>query len=112
MTMATGSRLPTTATSGIRESLLDGLRIMTGTGPGSIPGAGLGWTMRAGDMRPSTTVVGPFSVDGGDGFPGRVKSAPFMRPLWSHSLAADSPPARPSRGSHWLHAKSTFLHIV
>lgn len=54
MRTAIGSLLRNTAMSGTPELTRAGLRITTDIGHGLILGDGLGWTMRAGDMRLST----------------------------------------------------------
>jgi hypothetical protein len=98
--------------SGTRELRQVGLLITTGIGHGSIHGDGRGWTMRAGDMRLSTTDDGSMSMAAGDGFPAPSRNARFMHRLswlsWVEVLEAE--PMLP--GFHSDRVKCTYLHIV
>src|ERR1700730_17787951 len=87
-TTVTGGRVRATAMSGFLMFPRDGPPIARATGPGSIPGDGLGWMMSPGAMPRSTTADGYRSKAAGAGFRARRKCGPSTRPLWSYLLVA------------------------
>src|ERR1700730_848221 len=103
-----GVRCRNTARFGFRiRPLLAGLRIVTATGLGFLPGAGLGWMMRRGALRHFITAAGRSSEEVGAGFRARrarlrLSMCARCTPLrWSHGSAeADSPRESAWAGSH------------
>src|SRR5579859_297265 len=106
-TMATGDPR-NMATHGFRESIPDGLRITRGTGHGSIPGDGPGWTMRTGDTLRFITAAGRICTGDGDGSQDLRRSDRGTRLRLSLLLAVEHLwQAARSRGSLLDRVKST-----
>src|SRR5579872_4202159 len=112
MIMATGDPR-NMATHGFRESIPDGLRITRGTGHGSIPGDGRGWTMRTGDTLRFITAAGRIWTGDGAGSQDPWRSARCTRRHLSPSSAAERlwRVAR-ARGSLWGRVKFMCPHTA
>ena len=84
MPMEAGATTRLTAMCGFRiASWPAGRLTATGTGPGSLPGAGPGWTTQHGDSRCRTMGAGPICAIAGPGYRGRSPRRPGTRRPWS-----------------------------
>src|SRR4029077_18815060 len=99
-TTATGGQIPLMETYGTRALMRAGLRIATGTGPGSIRGDGPGSMRNPGATLRFTMAAGCRLADVGDGFRDRWKFGRSMRLLSSCLWAEAAASAAIWDGSH------------
>src|ERR1700721_337703 len=93
MNMVIGMTWPTTDRFGIPRLRWVGCLIASGTGPGLVPGVGLGWETSPGDFVLSTTADGFTSESPGDGCLDPSFRCQSLRQVWSHfseALASQS----------------------
>src|SRR5580658_6942475 len=87
MSTEPGARRRLTARFGCRQGWpRDGHLIPTGTGSGSVLGAGPGSTTSLGDSRHSTMAAGFMAMVSGAGLRGRTMPVLFMPPRWLPGL--------------------------
>src|ERR1700736_125336 len=110
MTTVTGARILTMGMYGTRTLLRAGLLIAMATGPGSIPGDGLGSMMSLGATPRFITAAGCRSKAAGAGSQARWKLRPCMPPhSWSLWVVAGWRLETTWLGSRWARVKFTFL---